>query len=238
MSVFSRKPKVVSGDSRYSKLYQVDDDYLTSRIGAGEFKNFGEAMRHYVMLGVRVEKQTEAGKDETLFAVVKKQQDVVREGMKPLVASVEHFGEQMQRHGEDISGLREDVLARLLRLEEQAERQASATSRLLEITVICYGILRHYVLGLFVVRLTKTTFSQYAEGFISRLEIFRASLRSGNLLLEGDYEKKADEFARSLAEATGVAMPTSDAEQSAAHRAEAPVRGAGALDVPATFPSN
>lgn len=109
-----------------------------------------------------------------------------------------------------------DLSERLSRLERQSMRHNQAVNRLLEISIMCYGILRRYVLGLFVIRLTKTRFEDYAAGFKKRLEIFRNSIRSGNLLLEGDYEKTADEFAQGLDEATTIKWPVSNQDQAAA----------------------
>jgi hypothetical protein len=216
MAIFKRQPKKKSGESRYTRLYQVDDDYIISRINDKQFESFGEALCYYVNVGLRVEKQKEIGKDETMYAVVKKQEMVVLEGTRPLVESIETFGRTI----EDLQSTQEqqtnDLLKRLERLEEHAVRQRTATSRLLEVTIICYGILRHYVLGLFVVRLTKTPFQSYANGFIKRLELIKLSIRSGNLLLEGEYENLAEEFARGLADATGVQIPQSNDEQSTA----------------------
>jgi DNA repair exonuclease SbcCD ATPase subunit len=188
------------------------------------------------MLGVRVEKNTESGKDEMLYAVAKKQETVVREGIKPLVEKVELFDDTIRRQGEHFIELREDVTARLKRLEEQTGRQTAAVSKLLELTTICYGILRHYVIGLFVVRLTKTAFHTYAAGFSKRLELFKLSLRSGNILLDGDYEQRAEEFARGLADATGVRMPVSDVEQAADQRVQTPVTEVSVFDIPQGFP--
>lgn len=237
MSIFKRRPKEISGDNRSVKLFQTDDDYIQSRVKAGGYKNTATAIRMYVNLGVRVERQTELGKDETMYAVVKKQETVVLEGTRPLVAAVQLLNGDvratMGRQDETILALAQQ----LERLTAQVERQSLVLNRLLEISVICYGILRHYVLGLFVVRLTKTPFATYAAGFAKRLDIFRKSVRASNLLLEGDYEQAAEEFARALAEATSVKMPANNGEQLAQQTVVAPVLDNRALNVPTNFPA-
>jgi hypothetical protein len=185
---------------------------------------------------IRIRRSVESGKDETMYAVVKKQEMVVQQGTKHLAETVSGVGQQVQdslsRHDITIS----DFAERLAAVERHTARQSAAINRLLEISIVCYGILRHYVLGLFVVRLTKQTFQQYAEGFSKRLDVFRKSVRSGNLLLEGDYELMAEEFAQGLASATTVVMPGSDEEQARAQRTASPVTTGSALTVPPSFP--
>ncbi len=165
MSIFKRKPRIRSGVSRSAKLYQSDDDYIQSAIAAGRYKSISDALCEYVRIGVRVERNTDLGKDETMYAVVKKQEMVVHEGTKHLVEKLssvdDHIREEMARH--NLSFI--DLSERLARLERQIAYHTKIATRLLEISIICYGILRHYVLGLFVVRLSKTPFEAYAAGF-------------------------------------------------------------------------
>jgi hypothetical protein len=249
MALATRKPKVTSGKSRYTKLFQTDEDYISSRIKAKQFVDGSEAIRHYVNLAIRVERNTELGKDETMYAVVKKQETVVLEGTRPLVAKVEEVGEivrsELTKQGAAVARLEAaqnanlyELAERIERLEAQSSAHSAAVAKLLEISIICYGILRHYVLGLFVVRLTKTKFEIYREGFKKRLDVFRANLRTGNLLLEGDYEKLAEDFSRNLSQATGVNLVDSNEEQAAAQKITEPILDHSALTVPDGFPQN
>jgi hypothetical protein len=249
MALATRKPKLISGKNRYARLFQTDDDYIESRVRASSFKDGGEAIRHYVNLAIRIERSTEAGKDETMYAVVKKQETVVLEGTRPLVAKLEEVGElvrtELARQSVAVAGLEQsqnanlnEVRERIERLEAEASAHTAAVSRLIEISIICYGILRHYVLGLFAVRLTKTKFEDYCEGFKKRLDVFRANIRTGNLLLEGDYEKQAEEFSRHLSHATGVNLVNSNEEQAAAQKITEPILDRSALTVPDGFPRN
>lgn len=241
MPIFSRKPLKIAGQSTSGKLYQTDHDYLMSRVAAGDFKKIGEALREYVHIGVRVERNTELGKDETMYAVRKKQEMVVHEGTKPLVEKLghvdDHVREQLDRHGVLINEALASVTERLAMLERQSVRHNQGINRLLEISVVCYGILRHYVLGLFVIRLTKTKFEDYAAGFRKRLSIFLKSVRAGNLLLEDNYEALAEEFAAGISAASSVTMPVTNKDQEAAQREQPPILGQP-FDVPLEFPQS
>lgn len=225
MSIFAKQPKKISGETSAGKLFEVDTQYLKSRVRAKQFKTLSDALRAYVHIGIQVELNKERGKDETMFAVAKKQQEVVLEGTRPLVEKLEEVDETVKYAVAELT-------ARLAALESQTSENTATlkrlfvgVNRLLEITVICYGMLRHYVLGVFVVRLSKTPFEKYADGFRRRLDIFRTAVRGGNLLLEGNYEEQAEIFARGLTEATNVQMPASDDEQIALQKATPPILG-------------
>jgi hypothetical protein len=225
MSIFSKQPKKISGETTAGKLFEVDTQYLKSRVKANQFKTVGEALRAYVHVGIQVELAKERGKDETMFAVVKKQQEVVLEGTRPLVEKLDEMDEHLKYAVADLLARMEAMEAQTSENTSALKRLTGGVNRLLEISVICYGLLRHYVLGVFVVRLSKTSFEKYAEGFRRRLEIFRTNMRAGNLLLEGDYEAHAEEFARGLTEATSVPMPASDGEQKMLQNLTPPVLG-------------
>lgn len=225
MTLYNRRPKKKSGETTGGKLYEVDTEYIKKRVKAGQFKTVGEALREYVHIGIQVELSTERGKDETMYAVVKKQEQVVLEGTRPLVEKLDAVDLHMREEIERLVARLEAVEAQNSEVAAALKRLTGGINRLLEISVICYGMLRHYVLGVFVVRLSKTPFEKYAEGFRRRLEIFRASTRGGNLLLEGDYEEMAEKFARGLTEATKVPMPASDQEQNELQKATQPVLG-------------
>ncbi len=236
MSIFKRKPKLRSGIVRSAKLYQSDDDYIQSAITAGRYKTMSDALIEYVHIGVRVERNTDLGKDETMYAVVKKQEMVVHEGTKYLAETIvavdQHVREEMAQNKALLAGLSE----RLAQVERQTAQHTNIANRLLEISIICYGILRHYVLGLFVVRLTKTPFENYAAGFGKRLNIFKANIRAGNILLEGEYERAAEEFSLGLTEATGVTVPKTNAEQVATQATQTSIVK-NPFDVPKGFPA-
>jgi hypothetical protein len=215
MSIYTRRPKKISGVTTGGKLYEVDTEYLMKRVKAGQFKTVGAALREYVHLGVQLELSTERGKDETMYAVVKKQEQVVLEGTRPLVEKLDEVDANLRAAVTALIERMEAVETQTSENTAALKRVSAGMNRLLEISVICYGMLRHYVLGVFVVRLSKTSFEKYAEGFKKRLEIFRTSVRSGNLLLVGDYEQAASDFATGLTEATGIPLPQSDLDQAA-----------------------
>lgn len=238
MAIYTRRPKNISPNSRYTKLFFNDDKYVLDIVKAKSYESPCDAIRDLVNEAIRVRQAKERGKDETLYAVVKKQEMVVHEGTKHLAESVKNIGQQVSesltQHDLNINELTD----RLAILERHVARQNRAVNRLLEISVICYGILRHYVLGLFVVRLTKQSFQSYSEGFSKRLNIFRKSVMAGNLLLEGDYEQIAADFAQGLEAASTVAMPASNEEQSAAQKDAMPLTGGNALTIPQAFPQD
>ncbi len=238
MALYSRRPKLKSTHARGTKLYITDDNYLEALLTSKEYTTASDAIADLVNEAIRIRKAKDLGKDETLYAVTKKQEMVVHEGTKPLVEKLDQLDRNISGELGHFGLTLTDLIERITMLERQAARQSSAVNRLLEITVICYGILRHYVLGIFVTKLTKLDFQTYADGFKKRLEVFRLSVRSGNSLLEGDYENLADEFAHSLVEATSVQMPASNEEQILLQQQDRPVLSTNALHVSEKFPKN
>lgn len=205
MSIYSKRPKLLHDVPVQTKLFKNDQDYMSALIKSGEFASRPDAVRLLVNEAVRIRIQKDAGKDETNFAIVKKHQMVVSEGTKPLVAKLDEVDKNMRvalaqsaATTVNLENVINKLNAEMQLVKAEVQNQQRGINRLLEISVICYGILRHYVLGIFVTKLTKVKFSDYVAGFSDRVGKMRLNLRAGNVLLEGDYEALADEFARRL----------------------------------------
>lgn len=223
MTTDTRRPKLISQLPTQTKLFKTDRDQIAALVRERIYNTASDAVRELVHEALRHRRTQALGRDKAMYAVAKELEMGVYEGTKPLMEQVaqvdRRIRDDLTRHNATMNELGK----RLSQLERQSKHHASKVNRLLEISVICYGILRHYVLGLFVIRLTKTKFEDYAAGFKKRLAIFRYSMRSSNFLLDGEYERLAEEFARSLTEATSVIYPQSNADQEAAQEKEAPI---------------
>lgn len=238
MAIYSRRPKLKSSRTRGTKLYKTDDEFLESLLESKEYRTASDAIADLVNEAIRIRRAKDLGRDETMYAVVKKQEQVVHNGTQHLVTKLDEIGHNIQEELGHHSLTITDLAERVAMVERQAARTNTALNRVLEILVVCYGILRHYVLGIFVLRLTKTKFDAYSEGFKKRLDLFRTSIRAGNLLLEGDYEKHAEEFAQGLEDATTIKMPLSNEDQEAAQKLQPPVLTSAPFGVPDSFPKD
>lgn len=91
---------------------------------------------------------------------------VVSEGTRPLVAKLDEVQKNVREafaQNESKSANLENVIykmnAELQLLKNEVQNQQGGINRLLEISIICYGTLRHYVSGIFITKLTKVKFS-------------------------------------------------------------------------------
>lgn len=252
-----------------------DDEYICRRLEAKDFASFSDAMRFYINIGTQLEREKEAGKDETMFAVRKAQGRVVKKSLTQtqldLTKRIDDFDEKVSTFFADFVGKNkahesdqnfaeirdalnrttdelEAVKKHLADLKMQAEIHAIDIRRLLEICVICYGTLRHYVLGILSVRLTKQKYSGYEAGFRKRVRLWAQAAREGNELLDADYEKidgysvrddspsplekHADDFAHGLSDVTLNPIPQDDAQQAAFQLKEPPTTSSDVLEIP------
>jgi Arc/MetJ-type ribon-helix-helix transcriptional regulator len=240
MTINTRPPQVISKAPTQTKLFKTDRDKIAALVEDRMYDTASDAVRELVNEALRHRRTQALGRDKAMYAVAKELEMGVYEGTKPLMEQVAQIDrrirDDLNRRNETMDETMKDLVKRIRHLEKQSTHHASKVNRLLEISVICYGILRHYVLGLFVIRLTKTKFEDYATGFKKRLEIFRWSMKSSNFLLDGEYERLAEEFARSLEEATSVTYPQSNRQQATAQKREPPVLTDKPFDVPEDFP--
>ncbi|MBA2731565.1 MAG: hypothetical protein H0U54_01605 [Acidobacteria bacterium] len=240
MTTDTRRPQVISKAPTQTKLFKTDRDKIAALVEDRMYDTASDAVRELVNEALRHRRTQALGRDKAMYAVAKELEIGVYEGTKPLMEQVaqvdRRIRDDLNHRNETMNETMKDLVERISHLERQSKHHASKVNRLLEISVICYGILRHYVLGLFVIRLTKTKFEDYAAGFKKRLSIFRWSMKSSNFLLDGEYERLAEEFARSLEEATSVTYPQSNWQQAAAQEQEPPVLTDKPFDVPEDFP--
>lgn len=117
-----------------------------------------------------------------------------------------------------------------LALKAAAERQAYRADQTLELTTICYGILRHDAPGFLVAKPSTSKFSDYESGLRKRVRLQAESARRDDTLVDASFDSVAgvesksylvslievagDDFARSLSEVTKVPMVSSNEEQS------------------------
>ena len=190
-----RRPRKTSSKPRMSKLYSVDDAYMMERVEAGEYKTISDAIREFAHIGCKRERGSKIdAKDST--AIAAQQQTAITENINRLVERMETLDRTLNDFGTDMRGSLDHTSEQTTRLETrlaELEKHASTNGinirRLLEITVVIYGMIRHYVLGVFVVGRSKLSFAQYEQEFLKRIRLWSKSARENNVILDAPYEE-------------------------------------------------
>src|SRR5437764_15091462 len=96
MPIYSRRPKLKSSHARGTKLYINDDAYLEALLKNKKYETASDAIADLVNEAIRIRRAKELGRDETMYAVVKKQEEVVHNGTQHLVEKLEAIDRNIQ----------------------------------------------------------------------------------------------------------------------------------------------